>query len=58
LALEIDYFRISPTLTSFHLGQGAGSLIGLKDWKSGGETEFDFIGNVLNDASAGGLRAR
>jgi VWFA-related protein len=53
LALEIDYFRISPTAYFVPISvKVPGSLIGLKDWKSGGETEFDFIGNVLNERKA------
>jgi VWFA-related protein len=53
LALEIDYFRISPTAYFVPISvKVPGSLIGLKDWKTGGETEFDFIGNVLNERKA------
>jgi len=53
LALEIDYFRISPTAYFVPISvKVPGSLIGLKDLKNGGETEFDFIGNVLNERKA------
>jgi hypothetical protein len=53
LALEIDYFRISSTAYFVPISvKVPGSLIGLKDWKAGGETEFDFIGNVLNERKA------
>ncbi len=53
LALEIDYFRISATAYFVPISvKVPGSLIGLKDLKSGGETEFDFIGNVLNERKA------
>jgi VWFA-related protein len=53
LALEIDYFRISPTAYFVPISvKVPGSLIGLKGLKNGGETEFDFIGNVLNERKA------
>ena len=53
LALEIDYFRISPTAYFVPISvKVPGSLIDLKDKKTGGDTEFDFIGNVLNERKA------
>jgi VWFA-related protein len=50
LALEVDYFRISPTAYFVPVTvKIPGSVIALAEKGSGGETEFDFIGNVLDE---------
>jgi VWFA-related protein len=50
LALEIDYFRISPTAYFVPVSvKIPGSVIALAEKKSGGKTQFDFIGNVLDE---------
>lgn len=50
LALEVDYFRISPTAYFVPVSvKIPGSVIALAEKGSGGETEFDFIGNVLDE---------
>jgi VWFA-related protein len=53
LALEYDYFRISPTAYFVPISvKVPGSLIDLKEKRTGGDTEFDFIGNILNERKA------
>ena len=53
LALEYDYFRISPTAYFVPISvKVPGSLIDLKGKGTGGDTEFDFIGNILNERKA------
>ena len=50
LALEIDYFRISQTAYFVPVSvKIPGSVIALAEKKSGGKTQFDFIGNVLDE---------
>ena len=50
LALEIDYFRISQTAYFVPVSvKIPGSAIALAEKKSGGKTQFDFIGNVLDE---------
>lgn len=50
LALEVDYFRISPTAYFVPVSvKIPGSVIALAEKKSGGKTQFDFIGNVLDE---------
>ncbi|MDR3703497.1 MAG: VWA domain-containing protein [Candidatus Sulfopaludibacter sp.] len=50
LALEIDYFRISPTAYFVPVSvKIPGSVIALAEKKGGGKTQFDFIGNVLDE---------
>jgi hypothetical protein len=50
LALEIDYFRISPVAYFVPVSvKVPGSVIALAQKKNGGETEFDFIGNVMDE---------
>ncbi|HUI53730.1 MAG TPA: VWA domain-containing protein [Bryobacteraceae bacterium] len=50
LALEVDYFRISPSAYFVPVSvRVPGSVIALAQKKSGGETEFDFIGNVMDE---------
>ncbi|HWD00001.1 MAG TPA: VWA domain-containing protein, partial [Candidatus Sulfopaludibacter sp.] len=50
LALEIDYFRISATAYFVPVSvKIPGSVIALAEKKSGGKTQFDFIGNVLDE---------
>jgi len=50
LALEVDYFRISPSAYFVPVSvRIPGSVIALAQKKNGGETEFDFIGNVMDE---------
>jgi len=50
LALEIDWFRISPVAYFVPLAvKVPGSAIPLALRKSGGETQFDFIGTVMDE---------
>ena len=50
LALEVDYFRISPTAYFVPVSvKIPGSVIALAEKKGGGKTQFDFIGNVLDE---------
>jgi VWFA-related protein len=50
LALEIDYFRVSPSAYFVPISAKIpGSVIALAQKKSGSETEFDFIGNVMDE---------
>ncbi len=50
LAVEVDYFRISSTAYFVPISvKVPGSVIELAQKKSGGETEFDFIGNVMDE---------
>ena len=59
LALEVDWFRISPVAYLVPVSvKVPGSAIPLAMRKSGGETQFDFIGNVMdeNKAVVGQLR--
>ena len=50
LAVEVDYFRISPTAYFVPISvKIPGSVIDLAVKKSGGQTEFDFIGNVMDE---------
>ena len=53
LALEIDYFRISPTAYYVPVSvKIPGSLIALAAKGGGGETEFDFVGNIMDERKA------
>jgi len=50
LAIEIDYFRISPSAYFVPVSAKIpGSVIALAQKKTGGETEFDFIGNIMDE---------
>jgi VWFA-related protein len=50
LALEVDWFRITPTAYFVPVSvRIPGSVITLAQKKSGGATEFDFIGNVMDE---------
>ncbi len=50
LALEVDYFRISPLAYFVPVSlKIPGSVIALAEKNSGGETQFDFIGQVLDE---------
>src|SRR5215831_5487742 len=50
LAIEVDYFRISPTAYFVPVSvKVPGSVIALARKKGGGETEFDFIGQILDE---------
>jgi VWFA-related protein len=50
LAVEVDYFRISPTGYFVPVSvKIPGSVIALAQKKAVGETEFDFIGNVMDE---------
>jgi len=50
LALEIDYFRISPTAYFVPVSvKIPGSVIALEQKAHDGKTQFDFIGNVLDE---------
>jgi VWFA-related protein len=50
LALEADYFRISPTAYFVPLSvKIPGSVITLAEKKAGGETQFDFVGQVIDE---------
>ncbi len=50
LALEVDYFRISPTAYFVPVSvKVPGSVIALAEKKGGGETQFDFIGKVMDE---------
>jgi hypothetical protein len=50
LAVEVDYFRISPSAYFVPVSvRVPGSAIPLSLKKAGGETEFDFIGNVMDE---------
>lgn len=50
LALEVDYFRISQTAYFVPVSvKIPGSVIALAEKKNGGKTQFDFIGNVLDE---------
>jgi len=53
LALEVDYFRISPTAYYVPVSvKIPGSVIALAAKGAGGETEFDFVGNVMDERKA------
>ena len=50
LALEADYFRISPTAYYVPLSvKIPGSVIALAEKRAGGETQFDFVGQVIDE---------
>jgi len=50
LAVEVDYFRISPAAYFVPVSvKIPGSVIALAQKKAVGETEFDFIGNVMDE---------
>ncbi len=50
LALEADYFRISPTAYFVPLSvKIPGSVIALAEKRAGGETQFDFVGQVIDE---------
>jgi len=50
LALEADYFRISPTAYYVPVSMKIpGSVIALAEKRGGGETQFDFIGQVIDE---------
>ena len=50
LAVEVDYFRISPSAYFVPVSvKVPGSVIAMAQKKSGSETEFDFIGNVMDE---------
>jgi len=50
LALEADYFRISPTAYYVPVSvKIPGSVIALAEKRGGGETQFDFIGQVIDE---------
>jgi VWFA-related protein len=53
LALEADYFRITPTAYFVPVSlRIPGSAIPLADKHNGGETEFDFVGSVMDERKA------
>jgi VWFA-related protein len=53
LALEVDWFRISPTAYYVPVSvRIPGSVIALAAKGAGGETEFDFVGNVMDERKA------
>jgi VWFA-related protein len=50
LALEADYFRISPAAYFVPLSvKIPGSVITLAEKRAGGETQFDFVGQVIDE---------
>jgi VWFA-related protein len=50
LALEVDWFRISPVAYFVPISvKVPGSMIPLAMRKNGGETQFDFIGTVMDE---------
>lgn len=50
MALEADYFRISPTAYYVPVSvKIPGSVIALAEKRGGGETQFDFIGQVIDE---------
>jgi VWFA-related protein len=50
LALEADYFRISPAAYYVPLSvKIPGSVITLAEKRAGGETQFDFVGQVIDE---------
>jgi len=50
LALEADYFRITPTAYFVPIAvKVPGSVIALAEKRGGGQTEFDFIGQVQDE---------
>lgn len=50
LALEVDYFRISPLAYFVPVSlKIPGSVIALAEKHGGGETQFDFMGQVLDE---------
>jgi len=50
LALEVDYFRISPTAYFVPVSvKVPGSVIALAEKKGGGQTEFDFLGQIQDE---------
>jgi VWFA-related protein len=50
LAVEADYFRISPTAYYVPVSvKVPGSVIALAEKRGGGETQFDFIGQVIDE---------
>jgi VWFA-related protein len=50
LALEADYFRISPVAYFVPVSvKIPGSVIALAEKRNGGETEFDFVGQVIDE---------
>ena len=50
LALEVDYFRISPTAYFVPVSvKVPGSVIALAEKKGGGQTELDFLGQIQDE---------
>jgi len=50
LALEIDYFRISPTAYFVPVSvRIPGSVLALAQKRGGGQTEFDFLGQIQDE---------
>jgi VWFA-related protein len=50
LAMEADYFRISPTAYFVPVSvRIPGSVIALAEKKNGGQTQFDFVGQVIDE---------
>ena len=50
LALEIDYFRVTPTAYFVPVSlKVPGSVIALAQKKGGGETQFDFLGQIQDE---------
>lgn len=50
LAMEADYFRISPTAYFVPVSvKIPGSVIALAEKKNGGQTQFDFVGQVIDE---------
>jgi VWFA-related protein len=50
LALEVDYFRVSPSAYFVPVSlKVPGSVIALAGKHGGGETQFDFIGQILDE---------
>jgi VWFA-related protein len=53
LALEVDYFRISPSAYFVPVSvRVPGSVLALAPKKAGGETEFDFVGQIQDERKA------
>ena len=50
IAVEVDYFRVSPTAYFVPVSiKVPGSVIALAEKRAGGETEFDFLGQILDE---------
>ncbi len=50
LALEVDYFRVSPTAYFVPVSlKVPGSVLALAEKKGGGQTEFDFLGQIQDE---------